>query len=177
MDPLISICIPAYKRTEFLKRLLDSIIIQTFKNFEVIVTDDSPGSEVHELCIAYKNKLPLVYFRNNQPLGTPENWNEAIRNAKGKWIKLMHDDDWFSTEKSLELFTAAIRTDPQASFLFSAYRKVHLGESRQEEIFVNSFRYKMLRKNPVTLLSKNIIGPPSVVLHRNDHQFTNQRLW
>ena len=39
----ISICIPAYKRSDFVKRLLNSIAIQTFKNFEVIVSDDTPG--------------------------------------------------------------------------------------------------------------------------------------
>ena len=39
---LISICIPAYKHPDFLKRLLDSISIQSFRDFEVIISDDSP---------------------------------------------------------------------------------------------------------------------------------------
>jgi glycosyltransferase involved in cell wall biosynthesis len=171
MNPLISICIPAYKRTEFLKRLLDSISIQRFKDFEVIVTDDSPGNDAQELCISYKNTLPLMYFRNNQPFGTPENWNEAIRKATGQWIKLMHDDDWFSSEDSLQFFACSIRTNPQASFIFSAYRNIYLDEDKQEDVFIPFFSYQLLKKNPVTLLSTNIIGPPSVVLHRNDNKF------
>jgi glycosyltransferase involved in cell wall biosynthesis len=44
--PLISICIPAYKRIEFLQRLFDSIAIQTYKGYEVIITDDSPDEVV-----------------------------------------------------------------------------------------------------------------------------------
>ncbi|HEY4935407.1 MAG TPA: glycosyltransferase, partial [Puia sp.] len=47
--PFISICIPAYQRSGYLRRLLDSIEIQTFHRFEVIITDDSPGSELQDL--------------------------------------------------------------------------------------------------------------------------------
>ncbi len=171
MNPLISICIPAYKRTEFLKRLLDSISFQSFKDFEVIVTDDSPGSDVQELCIPYKSKFPLSHFRNDQPLGTPENWNEAIRKASGQWIKLMHDDDWFSGADSLQTFADTIKANPQVSFIFSAYSKIYLDEAKREDVFISFFRYRLLKKNPVTLLSTNIIGPPSVVLHLNDKKF------
>ena len=171
MNPLISICIPAYKRTDFLKRLLDSVSIQTCKNFEVIVTDDSPGNDVLELCNSYQDKFPLSYCRNSQPLGTPENWNEAIRKAKGEWIKLMHDDDWFSQDNSLQLFRDAIESSTNASFIFSAYRNIYLDNSKQEEIYVSSFRYKLILKNAATLFSKNIIGPPSVILHRNENHF------
>ena len=48
-SPLISICIPAYKRIDYLQKLLDSISIQTFKDYEVIVTDDSPDESVEIL--------------------------------------------------------------------------------------------------------------------------------
>jgi glycosyltransferase involved in cell wall biosynthesis len=166
MEQLISICIPAYKRTDFLKRLLDSIAIQTYKGFEVIVTDDSPDNEVNELVKGYQGKYELHYFRNPKQLGTPENWNEAIRNAKGQWIKLMHDDDWFSNADSLQCFADATKTDPDKAFVFSAYENVFLDENRQEPVHVNSFRYKLLKKNPKTLLSSNIIGPPSVTMYR-----------
>ena len=53
MSPFISICIPAYKNVEFLKRLPDSIAVQSFKNFEVILSDDSPGKEVEQLANAH----------------------------------------------------------------------------------------------------------------------------
>lgn len=154
-----------------MKRLLDSVCEQSFKDFEVIITDDSPGTDVKELCDAYQNKFTLSYNRNNQPLGTPENWNEAIRKANGEWIKLMHDDDWFSNEDSLRYFADEIKKNKTASFIFSAYRNIYLDTGKQEEVFIDSFRYKLLKKNPATLFSKNIIGPPSVVLHRNDHHF------
>ena len=48
-----------------------------------------------------------MYYKNIKVLGTPENWNESIRKAKGAWIKLMHDDDWFANENSLQKFYEA----------------------------------------------------------------------
>ena len=100
----ISICIPAYKHIEYLKRLLDSIVIQTFRDFEVVITDDSPGNEVAVLVDKYRQELKIVYKKNNPISGSPGNWNQAILNASGDWIKIMHDDDWFSSPSSLELF-------------------------------------------------------------------------
>jgi len=166
--PLISICIPAYKNTDFLKRLFDSIHIQLFRDFEVIVSDDSPDQGVRDLCESFRHLFPLQYHRNLPALGTPENWNAAIRHAQGQWIKIMHDDDWFSDEQSLSAFAAAIVQHPESSFFFAAYRDVFLDEGRIREVFVSKFRYRSFLQEHATLFSKNIVGPPSVVLYRND---------
>jgi glycosyltransferase involved in cell wall biosynthesis len=147
-------------------RLLDSIAIQTFRNFEVVVTDDSPGLEVNALCETYKGKFHLCYFRNDSPLGSPENWNEAVRMARGEWIKIMHDDDWFSGENSLLEFALAADKNPDASFIFSAYRDVFLDENRERVMFVPPGRYKAFLRDATVLFARNIIGPPSVVLYR-----------
>ena len=164
---LISICIPAYKRVEFLHRVLDSVVIQQFQNFEVIVTDDSPDESVQTLCSEYSSKIPLTYYRNERPLGTPENWNEAIRRARGEWIKLMHDDDWFADQNSLQRFADAIEEHKSASFFYSAYTNFY-EDGQMEPVFPGAFRRRLLKGKPVTLLSKNVIGPPSVILTRND---------
>jgi glycosyltransferase involved in cell wall biosynthesis len=168
---IISICIPAYKNTDYLKRLLDSIMFQDFLDFEVIVTDDSPDSEIKNLCFTYAEKLNLRYYRNSHAFGTPENWNEAIRKAKGEWIKLMHDDDWFAESGSLSIFYEAIKKNPGASFIFCAYRNIYLEKKSEEKICISSFRFEQLCKNPATLFSSNVIGPPSVILHRNDKKY------
>jgi glycosyltransferase involved in cell wall biosynthesis len=177
--PFISICIPAYKRTEFLKRLLDSIAIQTFRDFEVIVTDDSMDHGVHELIKAFSETLPLKYFKNNIPLGTPENWNESIRHASGEWLKLMHDDDWFADKNSLQSFVNAIKENPGVPFLFSAYANHYLERDLSKDVFVSSYRYARLTKDTATLFSQNIIGPPSVVMVANDKPlfYDNRLKW
>jgi glycosyltransferase involved in cell wall biosynthesis len=178
--PFVSICIPAYKRTDFLKRLLQSIVVQSFPDFEVIVTDDSPDESVMYLCEQYQYKFALRYFRNPQLLGTPENWNEAVRRANGVWIKLMHDDDWFTNEDSLRHFSDAVQSNPESFFFFSAYRNIHTdGSGPEKDILMNALQYKMLKENPAFLFSGNVIGPPSCVLYnrKTDIYFDNRLRW
>ena len=163
--PAISICIPAYKGLNFLTRLLDSIKDQTFKDFEVIVTDDSPDDEVRRLCLNYQSQFALLYHKNLSPLGTPENWNEGIRRASGTWIKLMHDDDWFTTPGSLATFAQA--ANDNTDFVYSAFINVWLESNDQEIVRPGKLRGYALQRNPVSILSKNIIGPPSVTMCRN----------
>ncbi len=163
---LISICIPAYKHPDFLKRLLDSISIQSYGNFEVILSDDSPDQEVERLANLYSSKFPIKYFHNSVPKGTPGNWNQAICQAGGTWIKLMHDDDWFSDKESLLQFVKAIELNPGSGFIFSAYKNIHLDSGAGREVFINQFRLRWLKRNPVTLFAQNGVGPPSAVMHK-----------
>ena len=165
----ISICIPAYKRVSFLKRLLDSIERQTYRQFEVVVTDDSPDNEVSDLCRSHPLSSTIRYFKNEKQLGTPENWNESIRRAGGGWIKLMHDDDWFLEPKALKAFAAAVLQNPAGNFFFSEYTNVFLDKGKKPDAKVHLTRdwLKRLERNPKTLLSSNRIGPPSVILHKN----------
>ena len=167
----LSICIPAYKRIDYLKRLLDSIALQDYQDFEVVVADDSPDDFVRMLCAEYENKFRLQYFKNSVNLGTPENWNAAITKASGEWIKLMHDDDWFYDTSSLGKF-AAVAKEKGDGLIFSAYQNIFLDENRSELVFPPAFRMKLLAKDPATLLSRNIIGPPSVIMHPNNGKFS-----
>ena len=62
----ISVCIPAYKNAAFLKRCLDALVSQTFKDFEVVLSDDSPDESVAEIAVAYKDRLQINYLKNQQ---------------------------------------------------------------------------------------------------------------
>lgn len=166
-QPLISICIPAYKREHELERLLTSIKIQDFKDFEVVITDDSPDDAVEKLCNRYREMLNIVYHRNESTLGTPENWNKSIGIARGKWIKLMHDDDAFSDRFSLSKFASAIRLNPGYDFFFCGYHNLD-GNVKKPVSFISFLRWQVLKREAASLLSKNVIGPPSNVVHKKN---------
>jgi len=176
LQTFISICIPAYKRVNYLKRLLDSIAIQSYKNFEIIISDDSPDDSVKDLTEEYKNLLPLIYFKNEKSLGTPANWNFGISKAKGEWIKLMHDDDWFSSPKSLEIF--ASKTSDGSKFIFSAYTNIfENSNSKEKKMFMPFSWQKKMVDEPAVLFAQNVIGPPSVTLiHRSIKEVYDERL-
>jgi glycosyltransferase involved in cell wall biosynthesis len=171
--PLISICIPAYKRVHLLERLLKSIGGQTFRNFEVVITDDSPDDTVYHCVTGFLSLFPIRYFRNTVALGTPENWNEAVRKANGEWIKIMHDDDFFSSPESLGTFAAAVSDSPAPSqFIFSSFYNVLESTGSKAQVSLSGFRRFLLKSNAVSLLSRNVIGPPSVTLYRNNGQWS-----
>jgi glycosyltransferase involved in cell wall biosynthesis len=169
----ISICTPAYKRPENLQRLLSSIAAQTFKDYEIIITDDSPDDSVRKMVDQF-SELPISYFKNENSLGTPANWNRAISLAKGEWIKLMHDDDWFQNENSLQQF--AERTSTGKAFIFSGFVTVFESGKEKESHFPSLWK-KMIVNNPLTLLARNVIGTPSVTLiHRSFAELYDERM-
>jgi glycosyltransferase involved in cell wall biosynthesis len=177
VTPFISICIPAYQRTVFLRRLLDSIEIQSYRHFEVIITDDSPGPEIHEM-VENHVLMPMIrYFKNQETLGTPENWNECLRRSGADWIKIMHDDDWFSGPDCLRYFAEAVEKG-RAGFYFSAYSDV-FPDGHLKNIRPNFRQLKSLKYLPESLFASNRIGPPSVVIFKKDNDviFDNRMKW
>jgi glycosyltransferase involved in cell wall biosynthesis len=157
---------------------MDSIREQTFRDFEVIVTDDSPDESIKEFISNYKDLPAVLYHRNPVALGTPENWNESLRLASGKWIKIMHDDDWFSSRDSLRILAEAVQSS-KSDFVFTAYNNVFLQTGIIKQMRPSRLRLKAMNKEPYTLFAKNIVGPPSVTVHRNDHDlfYDNKTKW
>jgi|SRR6185437_8778168 len=163
---LISICIPAYKHVDYLQRLLDSILIQTYKDFEIIITDDSPDNSVAMLLENYNSNPNIHYYKNEKALGTPENWNEAIRKANGAWIKMMHNDDWFASGDALQVFYDVIRENPGTDFFFSAFQNVDANSGKKEIVKMSAADKAFLKANPYHLLKKVYIGNPSCTIVR-----------
>ena len=118
--PKVSICIPAYNRADRLKKAIDSVLLQSFTDYEIVITDDSPDTLVEELVSGYNLPNKIKYYKNAVTLGSPENWNEAIRKATGKYIKILHHDDWLNFDDSLEKYVALLNNNPASDFGFSA---------------------------------------------------------
>ncbi len=175
----ISICIPAYKHVEYLKRLLDSIASQSFRDIEIIVTDDSNDGTVANFLQSYQSIMPIQYHKNKVSLGSPENWNAGIRLAKGTWIKIMHDDDWFADDQSLNEFASAAKQFSNANFIFSGFTEVHLDTGKLKTFIVSNTVTRLLQKNPLLLFKQNYIGHPSTTLIKNnsDYYFDKSFKW
>ncbi len=181
MPPKVSICVPTYKQTEYLKKTLDSIVFQTFTDYEIIITDDTPGDSVEKLVDEYNNKFgaKLQYYKNSPPLGSPENWNEVMRKAKGEYIKIMHHDDWFTYPDSLACFVKEMEKNPTVSFGFSASTGYNASKKLAKKNFPSHEFLSKLRKNPSILFFGNLIGAPSVIIFRNPSaiQFDRKLKW
>ncbi|RXR17755.1 glycosyltransferase family 2 protein [Flavobacterium amnicola] len=96
-NPLVTVVIPTYKRTDYLKLTLESILNQSFQDFEIIVVDDgTPNDDNLMLC----SSLDKVYYIKIDNTGGPAKpRNVGIENAKGKYIAFVDDDDLWTPEK------------------------------------------------------------------------------
>jgi glycosyltransferase involved in cell wall biosynthesis len=165
--PKVSICIPAYKQIEFLKRTLASVSEQEFSDYELIITDDSPDDAVEKLLNSLDLKEKLRYYKNVPALGSPGNWNFAMSKASGEYIKILHHDDLFTSPQSLGKFVKLLDDNKNADFAFSG-TQVELLELKMDKIHSCSDKqFSRLSKHPDVLYFSNYIGAPSATIIRN----------
>lgn len=160
---LISICIPAYNKPDYVRRCLNSISRQTYKNIEVIISDDSPDDSLKHVVSEFSN-LAIKYLHNTVPLKSPGNWNNALNNARGEFIMLLHQDDWLSSSDSIQKFVAGFHND-EVDFVFC--KNIGLDEMGKKILFQDRAKIPDLQKRPEYLIIRCVIGPPSNVMLRN----------
>jgi len=99
-QPLVSIGIPSYNRAEGLRRVLRQVLVQTYKNLEVIVSDDaSPDPGVFEVAREFAERDPRVRaIRHDVNLGAVRNHDYCLGAARGKYFAWVHDDDELPAE-------------------------------------------------------------------------------
>jgi glycosyltransferase involved in cell wall biosynthesis len=164
--PLISICIPTYRRADLLKQLLDSIRLQTFTDFEILINDNSPDNSVQELLNSYA--LPISYIKNEPAVAAAQNFIKVMQRANAEWVKIMHDDDWFSAENALQVFADAALNSGK-DFIFCASNQVWLDSGKMQDDVLTPEKKQMLDNSIFTLFYLNVIGHPSVAMHKKDH--------
>jgi glycosyltransferase involved in cell wall biosynthesis len=159
IQPLISICIPAYKKPQFVIRCLESILKQDYKQVEVIISDDSPDEDIKRAIELYTNKLEIKYFHNKPALQSPKNWNTALDKGAGNYLLLLHQDDWFHASTALSEFINIFR-QYEVDFVFC--RNTAVGENGQEIVLqAIPGLVNILAEKPNHLLRAQVIGPPS----------------
>ena len=97
---LLSVIIPNYNHAEFLKKRIDSVINQTFNDFEIIILDDHSTDNSREIINSYKNnsKISHIIFNETNSGSTFYQWNKGINLAKGKYIWIAESDDYCENE-------------------------------------------------------------------------------
>jgi glycosyltransferase involved in cell wall biosynthesis len=89
---LVSICIPVYNCEKFISSTIDSILSQTYENYELIIVDNCSTDNTVKEILRY-NETKIKYYNNDKNYGIEYNWNKAISLAKGEYVKLMPADD------------------------------------------------------------------------------------
>ena len=160
----VSVVIPTYKRVDYLERLLQSIEVQTFKDFEVIVVDDnSPNIKEYESIIEkYKNTFnEFKFITKKENRGAPHSRNIGIKEAKYDLIALVDDDDeWMPTklEKQVKIFT---NNDEKVGLVYTWTDVMD-----EERNIITSYRSEIEGNAKKEILKACFIPSPSVMVRK-----------
>lgn len=149
-SPLISIAVPAYQTpVEFLRQMIESLIVQTYSNWELCIVNASPDNEEMQKVLAeYSAGDSRVRFCNlKENLGIAENTNCAFAMAKGEFVGLLDHDDLLAPNALYEI-VKILQDHPQADALYTDEDKVttELDEHFQPHLKPD-FNLDLLRSN------------------------------
>lgn len=97
MSPKVSVIIPTYNRASVLNRAIDSVLGQTFKDWELIIVDDGSTDETSELLQSHSHESLSIYRTSNQGVSAARNL--GLQKAHGEWVAFLDSDDEWLPEK------------------------------------------------------------------------------
>lgn len=98
MSELVSIIMPSFNTGRFIKKTINSVLNQTYKNWELIIVDDCSNDNTDEI-VNNINDSRIRYFKNRSNVGAALSRNKALKEARGKWIAFLDSDDLWEKDK------------------------------------------------------------------------------
>lgn len=169
-EPLVSVPVITYNSSEYIIEGLESIKAQTYKNIELIISDDCSTDNTVELCREWLDKNKHCFVRvelvtTDKNTGVAGNCNRAVRACQGEWIKGLSGDDRF-LPNTIERYIRFAYENPQASiifgkFLFFGSDDNYVKESRElyESLFYPKIRLEQSKQYIEDLKSLFVPGP------------------
>lgn len=179
-NTLVSIITPSYNSSRFIADTIISVLNQTYRNWELLITDDCSNDNSVDIINSYiKDDSRIKLFKSTQNIGAAAARNISIRNASGKYIAFLDSDDVWNPDK-LELQLAFMRNN-NYSFTFTAYDLMYedgtkLNKTIHAPISVN---YKQYLRNTIigcltVIVDKEVTGDFEMPLKRSSHDMA---LW
>ncbi|HOV37303.1 MAG TPA: glycosyltransferase family 2 protein [Spirochaetales bacterium] len=134
--PEVSIIVPVYNVEKYIHRCVDSILAQTFTDFECILIDDGSPDNCPAICDEYAQKDSRVKVIHQKNAGVSAARNVGLEAATGKWIGFVDSDDWIENNYIYELI------DFNADLVISGYK-----EYVKNKLFIRTYKYLFLKKN------------------------------
>jgi len=158
-SPFFSVVIPTFNRAEFLREAIQSVLNQTFENYEVIVVDDHSTDNTKEVAAAFKDKR-INYVPNDRGIGGAGTRNTGIFRARGEWVAFLDDDDVWLPQKLQLQFNKIKEVNDTVGLIYGGYATYDF--DRKQEISVRVPEKEGWIQQE--LLYKNYIGTYSTVV-------------
>src|SRR5579859_5558884 len=116
--PKVSVVIPNYNHARFLRKRIDSVLQQTFQDFELILLDDCSTDDSRSILSSYAADPRVRLEFNEANSGSPfRQWNKGVRLALGKYIWIAESDDYADT-RLLERLVPVLDDDSKIAFVY-----------------------------------------------------------
>jgi glycosyltransferase involved in cell wall biosynthesis len=146
-NPKASVVIACYNRAGLLQATIESVIAQTFRDYEVIVVDDGSTDETRELVASYGDKIRYYYQENRGPSAAR---NYGVRQSRAPWIAIQDSDD-LCTANHLETLYGYAREHPECGMVFG--NGSYLGDTdRHRSTIIPATKSKRLAGDGVSLI-------------------------
>lgn len=99
MAELVSIIMPSYNTGIFIAKTIQSVLAQSYKEWELIIVDDCSSDNTDEIVQPFLKDARIKYYKNEKNSGAAVSRNKALREAKGKWIAFLDSDDLWMPRK------------------------------------------------------------------------------
>ena len=163
MSKLVSVCLPTHNGSLYLSETLNSIRKQTYKNIELIISDDSSTDDTIDIIESFKKKVSFpTHITTHIPKGIGANWNNCIINSNGEYIKFVFQDDLIAPNCIELMLNTFIKYDEVG--LVASKRDI-IYRNKQEDFNIEEWlaRFKDLQKNlnlpseEISIFSKSIM--------------------
>lgn len=150
MSKLVSIILPVYNGAKYLRESIDSVIAQTYTNWELLIVDDCSTDETAEISKEYiKKDSRIKYYLNEVNLRLPRNLNKGFSLAQGDYLTWTSDDNNFRPT-ALEKMVNVLESDKEAQFAYASCRIIDDNGKEIEYIMVNdNGKNSIVGGNPV----------------------------
>jgi len=159
-NPKISIIIPTYNRADLLPQAIDSVLKQTYRNWETMIVDDGSTDETEKVVKKYRDSR-IHYIAHQSNLGSSSARNTGIKKTKGQFIAFLDsDDEWLSEKLACQMQVFKNKSNHCGVVYTGGYMVKNNKEilAKSVEINLNNFYEK--------ILFKNIVGSSTVLIKR-----------
>jgi glycosyltransferase involved in cell wall biosynthesis len=115
-NPKVSVLIPTYNYAHFLDETIQSVLNQTYNDYELIIVDNKSTDDTLEVVDKYLGDRRIHFYQNATNLGLSGNWNKCLEYATGEYIKFLCADDKFHPEM-LRKFVSVMDENPTVSLV------------------------------------------------------------
>jgi glycosyltransferase involved in cell wall biosynthesis len=173
MNPKVSFIVPCYKLGHLLPECIESILCQSYQDFEILIMDDCSPDNTPEVVKSFRDKR-VRHVRNEPNLGHLRNYNKGIELAKGEYIWLISADDRLRSSQVLERYVRLMDGFPNVGYTFCPAIKLvdgqELGVMRYSEIASHDTVFNGHKFLTEHLAFANIVPAPAALARKKCYE-------